>query len=446
MKRFLLSDRFFGILITLVVMGAILSHSSLLESVELKFYDFCAKFREDTTQKPHEVAIVAIDDNSLAQLGRWPWPRSRIAAMVDKLNSYSPKVIGLNILFSEPDRNPGIAALDDLAKHYKELVDSKVVVEHSPNASTSPVLSDIDSAKQQLDEDAKLAAALKDKKVVLPLFFELGSSLGGRPQALPPEVARSAMTVMQNPTGAQNDITSEKVTYPLMLFSSVAAGLGHINVWPDPDGSVRRTPMAVAYGETLYPSYALELLRVYLGLESKDLVIIPAEKITLGRIEAPLDQNGLMNVTYRGPENTFFYYSFFDVLNDKVTADAFKDRIVLLGPTAVGLDTRWVTPAGANFPGAELTANVIENLLNKKFLTRPQWAGLAELAVTLLIGIFVSFILPRLKAGMGAVVSVVLLVVLLGAGTWLFVAQNQWLKATYPSVLLAAGYTVIVSK
>jgi len=443
MKKFLLSDRFFGILITLFVIGSYITGSALLDTVELKFYDLRAKFREDTSQKPNEVAIVAIDDNSLAQLGRWPWPRSRIATMVEKLNSYGPKVIGLNILFSEPDHNPGITALDDLAKHYKELVDSKVIVEHDSN---SPVISEIESAKLKLDEDAKLAAALKDKKVVLPLFFDLGASLGGKPQPLPPEVARSAMTVVPSPMGAQNDVTAEKVTYPLMLFSNAAAGLGHINVWPDTDGSVRRTPMAVAYGDTLYPSYALELLRVYLGLDSKDLKIVPASKVMLGRIEAPLDQNGLMNVTYRGPENTFFYYSFFDVLNDKVNADRFKDRIVLLGPTAVGLDTRWVTPAGANFPGAELTANVIENLLNKKFLTRPSWAGMAELALTLVIGIFVSFVLPRLKAGMGAIVSAVLLVILLGAGTWLFVSQNQWLKVTYPSFLLASGYIVIVSK
>src|SRR5579884_4221153 len=363
MKKFLLSDRFVGIVITLFVVGSYLTGSALLDTVELKFYDFRAKFREETAQKPNEVAIVAIDDNSLAQLGRWPWPRSRIAAMVDKLNSYNPKVIGLNILFSEPDRNPGIAALDDLAKHYQELVDSKVIVEKPTDPTGSPVLGEIEAAKQKLDEDAKLADALKDKKVVLPMFFELGASLGGKPQPLPPEVARSAMSLLPSPAGAQNDITSEKVTYPLMLFSSAAAGLGHINVWPDPDGAVRRTPMAVAYGDTLYPSYALELLRVYLGLDSKDLKITPASKVTLGRIEAPLDQNGLMNVTYRGPENTFYYYSFFDVLNDKVSGDRFKDRIVLLGPTAVGLDTRWVTPAGPNFPGAELTANVIENLL-----------------------------------------------------------------------------------
>ncbi len=455
MKKFLLSDRFFGILLTLFVAGSYVTGSALLETVELKFYDFRARFRQDTTQKPNEVAIVAIDDNSLGQLGRWPWPRSRVAAMLEKLDSYGPKVIGLNILFSEPDRNPGMAALDELATHYKELVNSQLVVEHDPANpakplaadATSPVLGEIETARQKLDEDAKLAQALKGKKVVLPMFFDLGgASLGGKPQPLPPEVAASAMTLMM--TGAQNGLTSEKVTYPLMLFSSVAAGLGHINVYPDPaDGSVRQTPVAIAYGDQLYPTYALELLRVYLGLDHKDLMFAPAQKVTLGRIDAPVDQNSLMNVTYRGPaEQTFPYYSFFDVLNDKVNGDRFKDRIVLLGPTANGLDTRWVTPAGSNFPGVELTANIIENLLNKKFLTRPSWAGLAELAFVLVIGVFISFVLPRLKAGMGAVVSLVLLVVLLAAGTWLFVSQSQWLKVTYPSVLLVAGYTVIVSK
>src|SRR5690242_2257678 len=109
MKRFLLSDGFFGILITLFVLGSYITHSSLLETVELKSYDLRARFREDTAQKPNEIAIVAIDDNSVTQLGRWPWPRSRIAVMVEKLNSYQPKVIGLNIVFSETDRNPGIA-------------------------------------------------------------------------------------------------------------------------------------------------------------------------------------------------------------------------------------------------------------------------------------------------------------------------------------------------
>ena len=94
----------------------------------------------------------------------------------------------------------------------------------------------------------------------------------------------------------------------------------------------------------------------------------------------------------------------------------------------------------------EITANTIEDLLNKKFLTRPSWAFGVEFGLILLIGLFVSFGLPQLKAAMGAIVSAALLVVLLGVGTWLFVSQNQWLKVTYPALLLASGYTVIVSK
>ncbi len=443
MKKFLLSDRFIGILLTVLVLASI--SFGYLDSIEYKFYDFRAKFREDTAQKPSEVAIVAIDDNSLAQLGRWPWPRSRVGAMVEKLNGYGAKVIGLNILFSEPDRNAGIAALDKLANNYKEMVSSKSVVEKDPNAG---ILPQIEEAKAQLDEDAKLAAALKDKHVVLPMFFDIGqASLGGKPPALPQEVARSAMSLQASSVGALNDVTAEKASFPLLLFSGAAAGVGHINVWTDPDGSIRRAPVAITYGDANYPTYALELLRVYLGLESKDMMFTPAQNVKLGRVEALLDQNSMMNVTYRGPaKDTFNYYSFFDVMNDKVNGDQFKDRIVLLGPTALGLDTRYVTPAGPDFTGVELTANIIENLLNKKFLTRPSWAGMAELGLVLIVGIFVSFLLPRLKAGMGAIVSVALLVVLLAVGVWLFVGQSQWLKMSYPSTLLALGYTVIVTK
>jgi len=454
MKKFLLSDLFFGILLTLFVAGSYLAGSALLDSIEQKFYDLRAKFRQDNRQKPNEVAIVAIDDNSLAQLGRWPWPRSRIAAMLEKLNSYGPKVIGLNILFSEPDRNPGINALDDLVNHYQKLVDSKVIVEHNPSDptkplgtdATSPVISEINTAKQKLDEDAKLAAALKDKKVVLPMFFEIGTTLGGKPEALPPEIAKSALTLLPSAPIGDDNLSAEKASFPLPIFTSAAAGIGHINVLPDIDGAVRREALAVAYGDSMFPDYALELLRVYLGLDSKDVKIARDQKVTLGLIDARLDPAGRMNITYRGGGGTFYYYSFFDVLNDKVNAAQFKDRIVLLGPTAVGLGTQYVTPAGAGFPGVEVVANVIENLLNKKFLTRPSWAGPAELVLILLLGVFVSFMLPRLKAGMGAVVSAGLLVVLLGVGVWLFVSENEWIKVTYPSVPLAAGYTVIVSK
>jgi serine/threonine-protein kinase len=444
MKKFLLSDVFFGILLTLLVAGF---GSTFLETIELKFYDLRAKLRQDTQTQPKEVAIIAIDDDSVTQLGRLPWPRSRIAAMVNKLNAQGAKVIGLDLILSEADRNPGIDALDKLANQYKELVSSGVVIEKTgtePDAQ-SAILSQINAAKQQLDEDAKLAAAMKDKKVVIPMFFTFSPNLGAKPEPLPPEVARLAMNVIPSQVGAVNALISEKATPPLTIFSNAAAGVGHVNVYPDPDGSVRRAIMGITYGDGLYPTYALELLRVYLNLEPKDVSIVPGDKVMLGAVEAPLEPTGLMNITYRGPRKTFFHYSFADVFNDKVVPDV-KDRIVLLGATATGADTPYLTPAGNVFPSMEVVANIIENLLNKKFLVRPSWAVAGEFGLILLVGVFISFGLPRLKAGMGAIVSAVFLVAILAVGTWLFVAQSQWLRLSYPAVLLAAGYTVIVSK
>jgi eukaryotic-like serine/threonine-protein kinase len=217
MKKFLLSDLFFGILLTLFVAGSYVTGSAVLESLELKFYDMRAGMLQTPEQPPTEVAVVAIDDDSLAQLGRWPWPRGRVADMVEKLNSYGPKVIGLNILFTEPDQNPAIAALDQLAGQYKQLVESKTVSERANEDGTSPVIKEIEDAKLEYDQDAKLAAALMGKKVVLPMFFDVSPSLGGNPEPLPEEVSRSKMVVQ--PGLGESVFTSESATVPLALFT-----------------------------------------------------------------------------------------------------------------------------------------------------------------------------------------------------------------------------------
>src|SRR5581483_838814 len=139
MKKVHLLDWLLGLLLTLLIAGSFIRGGTLLETVELKFYDLRSTFRQDL-RPPGEVAIVAIDDDSRFQLGKWPWPRSRMAAMLDKLNAYGPKVIGLDIPLSDPDRNdPGIAALDQLARRYKELVAS--------GGASPEMLSEFEAAK-----------------------------------------------------------------------------------------------------------------------------------------------------------------------------------------------------------------------------------------------------------------------------------------------------------
>ena len=130
-----------------------------------------------------------------------------------------------------------------------------------------------------------------------------------------------------------------------------------------------------------------------------------------------------MLVTFNGPDKTFKYYSFYDVLNGKVSPDAFKNKIVLIGPTAVGVGTLYVTPVSYNFPAVEMVANIVENMLHKRFLTRPPWSPGLELGLIVLIGIFITFALSRLKALLGAIVTTALLIALTGTGIFFFVCR-----------------------
>ena len=442
MKRFPLLDAVIGLLLTLLVALSYLLTWPLLESVELKAYDMRSKLRQ-TLDPTSEVVLISIDDASISQLGRWPWPRSRIAGMLDKLTAAKPKVIGLNILFSEPEQNQGLIELKNLEAKYHELVASRKISEKKG----TEFVSEFSSAAVRLDTDSKLLASLQAAhNVVLPMYFSLGGIFGAKPEELPAAISSSAVTaqvVQGGPEAAVED--GSKATYPIVPFAEAALGVGHANSYPDFDGVLRREFPVVKYGNSYYPSYAVQLMLAFMGLKPSDVTITPGRQLQVGRYAIPLDRGNGMLISFNGPDQTFRYYPFQDVMNDKVSMDVFKDKIVIVGPTAVGVGTLYVTPVAHNFPSIEIIANVIENIRNQKFLHRPPWAMNLELGLIALVGLFIMLGLPRLKALWGAVISLLLLVAMTGAGTFFFV-NGEWVKTTYPCVLLALGYLVITSR
>ncbi|MCX5791444.1 MAG: serine/threonine-protein kinase [Elusimicrobia bacterium] len=142
----------------------------------------------------------------------------------------------------------------------------------------------------------------------------------------------------------------------------------------------------------------------------------------------------------------FKYYSFYDVLNGKVVPEAFKGKMVLIGITAQGIGSLYVTPTDSTMPAVDFTANVAENILSGRFIARPEWAFPAELGLILLAGLFTALLLPRLKAGPGALVTGTAFTALIAAGIFLFTSKGLWLKVMYPSVLLVTGYIFVISK
>ena len=413
--------------LTLVLLLATLVQWYPLQSLEYKSYDLRARLRAKKPTAP--IVVVTIDDASIERLGRWPWPRGYMAELMAQIASYEPALIGTNILYTEADKNSGLQEL-------KALQDTVAKLGGSP-----AVLDAISQSEKKLDNDALLTESLAlTKKVILPLFFTLGDQ-AGNPDPNLPEYLKRASKEQASPAGL---LQASEVAAPIPAFADKALSLGHTNIMADSDGTVRRESLVIHYRGRLFPSFGLQSALSYLRIAPKDLNI-SADRLTAGRLSIPVDERGRMLISFNGGYGTFPTYSFYDVAAGSIKPEQFKGKIVLIGPVATGIAGLTVTPFQSAYPGVEVMATVIENLLNNNVIARPAWARWAELGAMLLFGLFLALAMPRLKAGMSAAIAAGLLLLWNGAAVWLFSGQGLWLGMVGPTLLLAIGYTALVS-
>lgn len=432
-------DSLLGAALTGLVAVSLFIRLPLLESVEFKAYDLRAKLRQNLNP-PAEIVLVAIDEDSIARLGRWPWPRARLAEALDRLRAAGPKVIGLHVLLSEPENGEGLQELRRLEAAYRDLVSARKVTQRGVDFALA-----FSSAAVSLDSDSKLQAALAaSRDTVLPLLFRPGA-----PGAAAEDPAAAlASSSLPAPAGLDASILQgDRLAGPLPAFAEAAAGLGHVNLYAEPDGVTRREAPLVRHGQRLYPSFAVRLVMAYLDLKPEDLTFVPGRELRLGKLAVPLDAENRMAVTFNGPAlETVRVVPFLDLMSEgKVDPSVFKGKIVIVGPTATGTATLLRTPVASDFPAVEAAADAVENILHERFLARPPWAQDAERGLVALVGLFIALVMPRLRALWALVLALLLALGLLGSGTFLF-TQGQWLRVGYPLALLAAGTLVIIGK
>jgi serine/threonine-protein kinase len=431
-KKIIFSDILIGFTLTLLVLAAFFYQWYPLETLEYKIYDLASKFRMEQASSP--VVIVAIDDESITKMGRWPWPRSYIAYAIELLHEYGVKVVGLNILYSEKDSNQGLVEVRNIIQH----------IENNPqslkNSYIAEMLTSLKEAEKRLDNDAIFSSSITNaKNIVLPLFFIIGSPVAREEPKFADYLKKNSLAGF----GKESSISAQEITPPIQEFAENALSLGHINLVADADGSIRSEPLFIYYGNRLFPSLSLQMVLKYLNYDMKDVSIANGVRIK-DKFIPTCEKNKLL-ISYN-THQSFPYLSFFDLVNNKIPPDIFKNKIVLIGHSATGLGVLQVTPAGYNLPSVEIIANVIENILNKNYTMRHEWAFYIELGIIGFFGIFLSIIIPRLKAGISAVVSLLLLLIWNGAGIAVFVLYGYWFKIFYPTLLFAAGYTVLISK
>jgi serine/threonine-protein kinase len=224
-----------------------------------------------------------------------------------------------------------------------------------------------------------------------------------------------------------------------------SGGIGHINRDVDLDGATRWEILLIKYGKRYYPSFSLQIAARFLNVKNEGRRIIFGQGIDLGDLFIPTDESMKFLIRYRGGNGSFPRYSFLDVFNGKVPSGVFRDKIVLLGSTAQGIGDFTITPLSSNVPGVEVAANVIHNILTKRFLVRPFWAHGTEIGIMLIFGGFISLLLPRLRAKWGLILVGILLSVFIIGVSYLFFERGIWIKVFYPSILLIAGYIGVTS-
>jgi len=391
-----------------------------------------------------KVVIAVIDEKSLSELGRWPWPRSTVARLVDSLNGYGAKAIGFDIVFSEPENNSNLRALEQI----KREVDKAGVMD--------PRLADILSRKKMLeDTDNQLAQSIrKAQNVTLGYFFHTSSRdvshLSEKEVTEKAENIGNSRYSMVRTRAAPDEaalIHAYGVVPNLPELSETAENSGYFNAFPDIDGSIRWSPLLIKFRDNYYSSLALSLLLQYLDwpMLSVNMAEFGVESIRIDDLRIPTDESGRLLVNYLGPAKTFPHYSIVDIIQKRLAPELFKDKMVIVGATATGIYDLRVTPFGAVYPGVEIHATVIDNILRQNFLIQSGWTSFLDAGIIILLGLLMGIVIPRLKAFQGVLVSLVILAAFISANALIFAHYNIWLNLVYPVLtilLIYMGITV----
>jgi len=428
------ADWFAGVVI---VLATIVLHAStdLLVTLERRYYDVGST---STSRQPSDrIAVIAIDDQSIANLGRWPWPRDVHAKLIDKLAAAKAKTIVQTTFFVEPQVDPGLGYIRKMKDVLGATADS------SPQTEQLNTL--IAEAEVALDTDAVLAKSLQEAgNVLLPSVFTLGEPLGKSDKPLPAYSLKSTLD-----EGGGFSISALRAQMPIESIGSVAAGIGHLNQMNDVDGAVRLEPLLVNYYGKALPSMALLAAVNSLNMSPADIKLNVGESVQIGKLKIKTDAAALMLPQfYKGREGkpAFAQDSFFDVLTDKIPASKYAGKIVIIGATAQGVGVQFPVPGYAALTPAETIAHITSSILNEHFIVQPSWGIWVMLGALILVAGYVIGILPRLTAGMAAALTSGLFIALLGAEFGLLSAGAIWLQLVFPAAVLLLGHMALTTK
>ena len=380
-----------GLAVTALALALHVVRPSFLHNQELLVYDVLLRWTH-RERGPGGPVIVDLDETSLREFGQWPWPRYRVAKLLDRINAMGPRAVALDMVFAEPDAG----SLENWKGSLERELARSIRVEGLP--------------ADKADFDAVLGETLKRGPFVLGYKFHLTPEDEGRDCVLHPIplILRRQPGAPERPDGL---FTARGAACNLPVLSRAAGASGFFNIVPDPDGVLRRMPLLMSYQDQFYPCLPLAMLARAEGASQAVLDLGPGGPVSLrmGAREIPVDARGNLLIHFRGKGGAFEYVSAGALLRGEVTAEKLKGRLVLVGTSAAGLRELRATPFDGAFNGVEVHATVLDNLLQGDFLGQPEgawaWEALAILAGGLVSSLAFAHFGARLSGALAAVLA-----------------------------------------
>jgi adenylate cyclase len=413
--------RLAGLVLLLLLLGLRVADPLFVSAIRNQGFDILQRlYPRPPVKQP--IVIVDIDEKSLEQVGQWPWPRSEVARLIDRLTEMGAIDIGFDVVFAEPDR----LSPDRIAEDNPDL----------PETLKAGLLS-LPSNEQVL------ADAIRRSRVVVgetSVRLDDQSLAGGKRDI--PEVPHAALG---------GDPTPYLLKFPrlvqnLPVISQAASGRGLFTVEPDPDGIFRRVPLVMMVEDKLRLALSAEMLRIATGGQAFAMRTGDAglEGIVVGGVFVPTDGNGRVWPWFNGSSRER-YVSAGSVLSGEAPAASIAGHMVLVGTSAVGLEDFRATPVAAFMPGVEIHAQIIENILTQQFLHRPAYAVGMELVFVLAAGLFVVWLVPRIGASYSFFAAVSVLGMVVSGTLWAFYSRRMLIDASFPMGALGAIFMLMAT-
>ncbi len=393
----------------------------------MRYFAFDSYNRFHPRTPTNEVVVVDIDEESLRddKLGQWPWPRTTVAHLAGDLKAMGAKAIVFDMVFAEADRTSPSVFL-------KRLSDDTLSQTSAVELAALP------------DHDEVLAKAIAAAGNVVTGFAWAEEGIGTPALKKPTRFGKDAEQIKKTV------IATPGITASLPILESAAAGNGTFGLEASFDGVIRQPPLFVrkqgaeASGD-IYPALSIEGLRVaqdprYMFKITKTSeadagLFSPAYMLTIGKYQVPLEKDGQFYVHY-SEARPHKYISAWKVIDEKIAPDAIKDKIVLIGTSAIGLKDLRSTPVDFFIPGVEVHLNVIEQILQGRYLQRPEAVQGVELVFTMMVGLLIILLAPFINPVILAAFTISLIAVMAYVSLWAFDRQGLLFDPVYPSLTI----------